>query len=217
MRQVAAKFNAMLLLGAPGTGKGTQGKMLGTLPGVLHVAMGDIFRALDKNSELGRIFGEYSTKGLLVPDEFVVKLWKQHMDKLVADGKYEPADDLLVLDGIPRNVNQARALEQYVSVSKIVVLRCEHGIESIIQRMRDRALKEGRADDANEATIRRRFEVYDAETAPVLAHYPKRLRTEVDALQMPIEVAHDVLSAVLGRTNELHTIQQPPPLVPARR
>jgi adenylate kinase len=213
MRQVAAKFNAMLLLGAPGTGKGTQGKMLGTLPGVVHVAMGDIFRALDKNGELGKIFGEYSTKGLLVPDEFVVKLWKQHMDKLVADGKYGPADDLLVLDGIPRNVNQARALEQYVSVSKIVVLRCEHGIESVIQRMKARALKEGRADDANEATIRRRFEVYDAETAPVLAHYPKRLRTDVDALQTPIEVAHDILSATLGRNSELHKIEARPSVV----
>jgi len=213
---MAAKFDAMLLLGAPGSGKGTQGKMLGTLPGIVHVAMGDIFRALDKNSELGRIFREYSSKGLLVPDEFVVKLWKQHMDKLVADGKCEPADDQLALDGIPRNVSQARALEQYVSVSKIVVLCCEHGIESIIQRMKDRALKEGRADDANEATIRRRFEVYDAETAPVLAHYPKRLRTDVDALQTPIEVAHDILSAVLGRTNELHPIQPPSPAVAGR-
>ncbi len=207
------KFNAMLLLGAPGTGKGTQGKMLGTLPGVVHVAMGDIFRALDKNSELGKIFREYSTQGLLVPDEFVVKLWKQHMDQLVAGGRYRPVDDLLVLDGIPRNVDQAKALEQYVSVRKIVVLRCDHGIQSVIQRMKDRALKEGRADDANEATIRRRFEVYDAETAPVLAHYPKTLRTEVDALQSPLEVAHDILSAVLGRTNELHVIQPPAPAV----
>jgi adenylate kinase len=210
---MAAKFNAMLLLGAPGTGKGTQGKMLGTLPGVLHVAMGDIFRALDKNSELGRIFGEYSTKGLLVPDEFVVKLWKQHMDKLVADGRYKPAGDLLVLDGIPRNVAQAEALEQYVTVGKIVVLCCEHGMDSVVQRMKDRALKEGRADDANEATIRRRFEVYDAETAPVLAHYPKRLRTDVDALQTPIEVAHDILSATLGRNNELHKIEARTPVV----
>jgi len=201
------KFETILLFGAPGSGKGTQGKMLGTLPGYVHVSSGDMFRALDRTSELGKIFMEYSTKGLLVPDEFVVKLWKQHMDQLVAGGKYKPAADLLVLDGIPRNANQAKALEQYVSVRKIIVLRCDHGIQSIIQRMKDRALKEGRADDANEATIRRRFEVYDAETAPVLAHYPKSLRTEVDALQTPLEVAHDILSAILGRTRELHVIE----------
>ena len=62
---MAAKFNAMLLLGAPGTGKGTQGKMLGTLPGVVHVAMGDIFRALDRNSELGKIFVRILDQGAI--------------------------------------------------------------------------------------------------------------------------------------------------------
>jgi len=198
-----AKYNAILLLGAPGTGKGTQGQMLGKLPGVVHVAMGDIFRSLDKTSELGKVFVEYSTKGLLVPDEFVVKLWKSHMDKMIADGKFNPASDLLILDGLPRNVNQAKEIEPVVNVTKIIVLRCEHGMNDIIQRMKDRALKQGRADDANEATIRRRFEVYEAETAPVLAHYPAKLRVDVDALQTPLAVAHDVLCAVLGRTKEM--------------
>jgi len=201
-----AKYNAILLLGAPGTGKGTQGQMLGKLPGVVHVAMGDIFRSLDKTSELGKVFVEYSTKGLLVPDEFVVKLWKSHMDKMIADGKFNPASDLLILDGLPRNVNQAKEIEPVVNVTKIIVLRCEHGMNDIIQRMKDRALKQGRADDANEATIRRRFEVYEAETAPVLAHYPAKLRVDVDALQTPLAVAHDVLCAVLGRTKEMKPI-----------
>ena len=202
-----AKCKAVLMLGAPGTGKGTQGQMLGKLPGVVHVAMGDIFRGLDKTSELGKVFVEYSTKGLLVPDEFVVKLWKAHMDKMIAGGKFTPASDLLILDGLPRNVNQAKEIEDCVNVTKIVVLRCEHGMNDIIQRMKDRALKQNRADDANEATIRRRFEVYDAETSPVLAHYPAKLRIDVDALQTPIEVAHDVLCAVLGRTKEMHAIR----------
>lgn len=201
-----AKYNAVLILGAPGTGKGTQGQMLGKLPGVVHVAMGDIFRALDKTSELGKVFVEYSTKGLLVPDEFVVKLWKSHMEKLIAGGKFNPAADLLILDGLPRNVKQAEEIAPVVNVTKIVVLRCEHGLNDIIQRMKNRALKQGRADDANEATIRRRFEVYDAETAPVLAHYPAKLRVDVDALQTPLEVAHDVLCAVLGRPKEMHAI-----------
>ncbi len=204
---MAAKYNAVLLLGAPGTGKGTQGQMLGKLPGVVHVAMGDIFRGLDKTSELGQVFVEYSTKGLLVPDEFVVKLWKSHMDGMIAGGKFNPASDLLILDGLPRNVRQVKEIENHVNVTKIVVLRCEHGLNTIIQRMKDRARKQNRADDANEATIRRRFEVYDAETAPVLAHYPAKLRIDVDALQPPLAVAHDVLCALLGRTQELHPIK----------
>ena len=192
-------FKAILLFGAPGSGKGTQGKMLGTLPGFMHVASGDLFRALDRNSELGKIFVEYSSKGLLVPDDFTVRLWKDHMDRLVSSGRFRLGTDVLVLDGIPRNVAQAKMLDPYLDVAGLIVLSCERDQESIVQRMKLRAQKEGRQDDANEATIRRRFEVYDKESRPAIDHYPARVRVVVDALQAPLAVARDVINAVLGR------------------
>lgn len=204
---MANRFRTILLLGAPGTGKGTQGEMLGRLPGVVHVACGDVFRSLDKTSDLGRVFLQYSTKGELVPDDFTVKLWKEHIDRLIRGSNYRPDADLLVLDGIPRNTNQAQILDQYLEVTRIVSLRCDHDINAIVERMKARARKQNRPDDANEQTMRRRFEVYDAETAPLLAHYPSSLRIDVDALQTPLEVAHDVLSAVLGRMAELKSIR----------
>ena len=64
--------------------------------------------------------------------------------------------------------------------------------------------------DTDEETIRRRLEVYDRESRPVLSYYPKELRVDVDALQSPIEVAHDILSALLGRTNEIHEVPPVP-------
>ena len=108
---MAGKYRCVLLFGAPGVGKGTQGKLLGRIPGFVHMASGDIFRSLDKSSELGRKFLQYSTQGLLVPDDVTIEVWKDHVGRQVAEGTYRPDRDLLVLDGIPRSVEQCRSLE----------------------------------------------------------------------------------------------------------
>jgi len=200
------KLKTILLFGAPGSGKGTQGKMLGTLPGYVHVSSGDMFRALDRNSELGKIFNEYSTKGLLVPDDFTVRLWSDHMTKLISSGKVHPETDLVILDGIPRNVNQAKMLDGHINVTKLICLRAVHNREEMVRRLKARAVKDNRLDDANEATIRNRLEVYDKESRPVLDYYPKKLRIDVEALQTPTEVAHDILCAILGRYDEMRKI-----------
>jgi adenylate kinase len=206
------KFKTILLFGAPGCGKGTQGKLLGTLPGYVHVSSGDMFRALDRTSELGKIFMEYSTKGLLVPDDFTIRLWHDHMDKLVTSGKVNPGTDTVILDGIPRNVDQARMLDDLIEVKKLIVLRAFHNRGEMVRRLKSRALKENRPDDANDATIQRRLEVYDTETRPVVEYYPKEVVVDVDALQSPTEVAHDILSAILGRPHELRPIQPAAPM-----
>jgi adenylate kinase len=204
---MAAKYKTVLLFGPPGSGKGTQGKMLGTLPGFVHVACGEVFRSIDLNSEIGRVFLQYSSKGELVPDDFTVRLWKEHIDKLVQTGAFKPDTDTLVLDGIPRNIHQAQMLDEHIEVIKLIVLRAARNREEIVRRLKSRALKENRLDDANEETIRHRLEVYDKESKPVLKFYPPAIRVDVDALQSPIEVAHDILSAILGRTEELHAIE----------
>src|SRR5271154_193118 len=193
------KIKAILLFGAPGSGKGTQGKMLGTLPGFHHLACGAVFRSIDLNSEVGKVFLKYSSKGELVPDDFTVRLWKEHIDKLIHTGAFKPDSTVLVLDGIPRNIHQAKMLDPYIEVMKLISLRVGHNRKEIIRRLKSRALKENRLDDANEKTIQHRLEVYDSESLPLLARYPTEKHVDVDALQTPIEVAHDILSAILGR------------------
>lgn len=211
------KIKTILLFGAPGSGKGTQGKTLGTLPGFYHLACGDVFRSIDLNSEIGKVFLQYSSKGELVPDDFTARLWKDHIDKLIHTGAFKPESTVLVLDGIPRNIHQAKMLDPYIEVIKLICLRAVHNREEMIRRLKSRALKDNRLDDANEATIRHRLEVYDSESRPVVAYYPKSLRVDVDALQSPIEVAHDILSAVLGRTQELHAVDAPVVVGAAKR
>ncbi|MCC6579316.1 MAG: nucleoside monophosphate kinase [Phycisphaeraceae bacterium] len=193
---MADKYKTILLFGAPGSGKGTQGKVLGSVPGYYHCSCGDVFRNMDVNSELGKVFLQYSTKGLLVPDDFTVKLWQDAINKHAASGKYKPNRDLLILDGIPRTLAQAQIMDDLIDVLVVVHLVC-HDQEKMIDRLRRRALKENRKDDADENVIRKRWSVYEAETQPVLGHYPQSLIAEVDAVQTPGQVLRDALNVVL--------------------
>ena len=105
------RYPAILLFGYPGSGKGTQGVVLGHMPNLLHLAMGDIFRALDKASDMGKEFLSYSTKGLLVPDEFTVRLWQQHVAGLQANGRYKPGYHTLHRISPPTRASRAAASE----------------------------------------------------------------------------------------------------------
>ncbi len=192
---MADRYRSILLFGPPGVGKGTQGKLLGSVPGFFHLATGDMFRGLDKNSDLGKEVVSYSSRGELVPDELTVRLWQQHVMGLIENGTYAPTRDVLVLDGIPRSVTQAQALDDKLDVLAIIHLTCPD-IDEMVQRMKGRALKEGRKDDADENVIRRRFEVYESETSTVLGHYDAALVNDIDGVGKPARVLRDVLGVV---------------------
>ncbi|MBX3381943.1 MAG: nucleoside monophosphate kinase [Phycisphaeraceae bacterium] len=196
------RYQTILLFGAPGAGKGTQGKILGQVPGFYHLSCGEVFRTLDTASELGKTFLQYSSRGLLVPDDVTVKMWQQNMHARTVLSDYKPRADLLVLDGIPRNVNQARLLEKHVNVLLIIHLVCPDK-EEMIKRLRRRALKENRIDDAKEDVIRKRWSVYENETYPVLEHYPASIIREVDATGSPARVLEHILEQVVP-VQEVH-------------
>lgn len=191
------RYPAVLLFGYPGSGKGTQGVVLGQMPNLLHLAMGDIFRALDKQSEMGKEFLSYSTKGLLVPDEFTVRLWKQHVEGLHRQGTYDPSYHVLLLDGIPRTPQQVELLKELVDVLKIIHLVIEND-EALIARLSGRALKSNRPDDADPEVIRKRIDVYRQETSPVLGAYPADLTVNVNADQHPLAVLRDIAHVLSG-------------------
>jgi adenylate kinase len=189
------KYRTFLLFGAPGSGKGTQGKTLGTIPRFYHCPCGDVFRSIDTRSDVGKAFLEYSSKGELVPDKVTVELWKEAIDAAVDAHKFKPDIDILVLDGIPRNAAQAKIMEKMIDVEKVFHLSCPNR-ETLFTRLKKRALKDNRLDDANEQVIQRRLETYERESKPVLAHYPKDKITVVDATQPPAKVLLDILASV---------------------
>jgi adenylate kinase len=189
------RYRTILLFGAPGSGKGTQGKIIGQIPGFHHSASGDIFRTLDLQSETGRKFWEYARRGELVPDEFTISLWKQFIKGVELVNQFHPENEFLVLDGIPRNHKQAKLLDDTLEVVAVVYLRAD--LSKMVERLRRRALKENRFDDASDDVIRRRLEVYERETKPVLDYYPKEIVHQIDATMSQIRVLHEILKILV--------------------
>src|SRR4051794_37792642 len=128
------RYQTILLFGAPGSGKGTQGKIMGTIPGFHHSSTGDIFRSLDLQSDVGRKFWEYAGRGELVPDEFTIGLWKQYIKGLEFINQFHPETEFLVLDGLPRNRKQAELLKDLIDVVAIIYLRADKA--KMIERLR---------------------------------------------------------------------------------
>jgi len=188
------RYVTYLFLGAPGSGKGTQGKVLGMIPRFFHCACGEVFRSLDLRTPLGQKFVEYSSKGLLVPDDMTVELWRTKIEAQVLEAEFKPDIDALVLDGIPRNVNQAKLMENLIDVRRVFHLSCPNRDE-LVRRLRKRAIKDNRFDDASEEVIRKRLATFEQETKPVLNFYSS-LVTSVDALQPPVKVLQDILEVI---------------------
>jgi adenylate kinase len=188
------RYVTYLFMGAPGSGKGTQGKALGAVPRFFHCACGEVFRSLDLRTPLGQKFVEYSSKGLLVPDDLTVELWRTKIEAQVLEAEFKPDIDALVLDGIPRNVNQAKLMENLIDVRGVFHLSCPNRNE-LVRRLRKRAIKDNRLDDASEEVIRKRLATYEEETKPVLDFY-SGLVTEIDALQPPVKVLQDILVVI---------------------
>ena len=190
------RYPSILLFGGPGAGKGTQGAVIGQMPNLVHLAMGDIFRAIDKKSSLGEEFQSYSATGLLVPDELTIRVFKQHVSDLIEQGKIDPCYHTLILDGIPRTTAQVELLEDVIHVLRLIHLVIDDR-DALIARLRGRATKANRVDDADDDVIRKRIEVYERETHPVLEKYPKKLIAKVNADQPPLAVLRDVADCLV--------------------
>lgn len=189
------KRPALIILGAPGSGKGTQGKILGSVPRFFHCACGDVFRSLDTRTALGQQFVDYSSRGELVPDELTIELWKAQIDNHGDAHVYKPDIDFLILDGIPRNVRQAEILDRYIEVHQVFHLSCPNRNE-LARRMRKRALKDNRLDDASDRVIDQRIATYEAETKPILEYYPSDRVTTIDATQPPVKVLAEMIQRI---------------------
>ena len=110
----STKYKTILLFGGPGCGKGTQGKVLGSLPNFSHVSSGDIFRGLSSQSTIGQEFRSFLNKGLLVPDELTVRVWLRYMSGLEHLERFVPDFHVLISDGIPRTPVQADLLKDHL-------------------------------------------------------------------------------------------------------
>ena len=191
-----AKYNTFIIFGAPGSGKGTQGAILGRIPRLFHFSCGDAFRSMDTRTEVGQEFLKYSSEGKLVPDEVTVRFWKAQIDNQVEAHIFKPDIDFLVLDGIPRNIEQAEIMEEYLNIIKLFHLSVPNR-EELARRLRKRAIKDNRLDDANDDVIDRRVKTYEEESKELLDYYPKKIITAIDAEHPPVKVLAGILEGIM--------------------
>ncbi|MER7978822.1 adenylate kinase [Streptomyces sp. NPDC095817] len=185
----------IVLVGPPGAGKGTQAAFLAKNLGIPHISTGDLFRAnISRQTELGKLAKSYMDKGDLVPDEVTIAMAKDRMEQPDAENGF-------LLDGFPRNVSQAEALDEMLSTEGMkldAVLDLEVPEDEVVRRIAGRRIcrndsshvfhvsykapkREGvcdvcggelyQRDDDSEETVRKRLEVYHTQTEPIIDYY----------------------------------------------
>jgi adenylate kinase len=185
----------IILLGPPGSGKGTQGEILARRTGILRVSTGDLLRdAVARGTELGRQARSYMEQGLLVPDEVIIGLLAEVLSSPAAAGG-------VIMDGFPRTIKQAEAVETLLAQrgGRVdVVLWFVVPEEELQRRVLGRAAQEGRSDDTAEA-LRRRLAAYREQTEPLVDWYRRRGNlVEIQAVGSIPEIA-DRVRAGVGR------------------
>ena len=202
----------VLFLGPPGSGKGTMAERVSVTCNLAHISTGDILRAeIKQGTDLGKLAKDYIDKGALVPDEVIIDMMKERF-------KQDDAKGGVLLDGFPRTVAQAEALDKIIKLDACINLVVE--AEVIVDRVVSRRVcsacgavhsvktHEGtqcakcsadlitRPDD-NEETVRERFRVYEEQTSPLIEYYTKQgIVTDVDAT-LPIEEEAELICSIL--------------------
>lgn len=186
----------LLLIGAPGAGKGTQAERLSEAFGIPAISTGDIFRHNVKNeTELGKQAKAFMDRGEYVPDSLTNDLVRDRLS-------HADAAEGFLLDGYPRTADQVVELDSILAAqgNKLdVVVQLTADTDEVVRRLLNRALEQGRADDT-EDVIRRRLEVYEEQTAPLTSTYAARdLVVMIDGLGEVAEVTGRILEALSAR------------------
>jgi len=205
-----ARFKTFLVFGPNGIGKGTNAKAVGILPGYLHFSTGDMFRFLVARvkegtaSDLERRIDGIMKSGGLVDDETTVKLARENLEAVVSKGRFNIQTDYLLLDGLPRNVEQAKMIEPFIEICGILHVTAKR--EVAVARITGRARMEGRKDDQDAEAVGRRLDIFFENAARILSYYDKnfdgqmsyssRLIYYINADQRPTKVLQDFLSCL---------------------
>jgi len=182
---MAEKYKSLVIFGPPGIGKGTQAKLLAENKKYFHFSTGEMFRGLQTNpkmanSEIGKKVHELISAGNFVDDKTTIQLFFKTLEEYVKEKKFNPKKQILLLDGIPRNSNQVELIQEKIDVVKLIYFFCDDE-NILIERLKKRAVIEGRKDDKEEV-IRKRLEIYKKDTEAVLKKYDESLVLRINGM-----------------------------------
>lgn len=190
----------MVLLGPPAAGKGTQGRRLAARFGGAHLDTGEVLRThVDRGTELGKVARGHMERGELLPDEVVIAM---------VTGRLAEPDcaEEFVLDGFPRTVPQAEALDRHLAglsmpLQAVVQLRISN--DELRRRLAERARVEDRGDDVDAEAVQRRIDSYVQDTRPLVYYYLRRgLLVQIDGIGAIDQVSERIVDGVAARTRE---------------
>ncbi|MBD5200856.1 MAG: adenylate kinase [Bacteroidales bacterium] len=190
----------LVLFGAPGSGKGTQSAKLIDEYGLYHISTGEVLRDhIARGTDLGKIADQYISKGQLIPDDLMIDILDDVLEKNAAGKKG------VVFDGFPRTIPQAKALKELLQrrgTDLHAVVGLEVPEEELIDRMLKRGQQTGRADD-NEDTIKKRLEVYHNQTEPLRDFYTAENKyLGINGTGVVDEIFDNIAQGIKERTGE---------------
>ena len=186
----------LVLFGPPGAGKGTQTKLQKKQYDLVHISTGDVFRALDENSDLAQLAKSYADKGNLVPDEITIQILESEVQK-------HTDINGVIYDGFPRTTDQAVALDKFLDKKDTAVTMMLSLIvpeNELKERLLERAKVSGRADDAKPEIIKTRIANYNKSTAPVAEFYKNQNKlVEINGVGTIEEIFDRLTQAINAR------------------
>jgi adenylate kinase family enzyme len=196
--ELVPQVPGLLLIGPPGSGKGTIGKALAMLPGFTHCSSGDIIRTATRRDGVDSRRSQLVANGGLISDEDLWELFDLYLDQYTNANDLGDRGQFLLIDGIPRCQSQVDELAQRVAICGVFCLDCGNP-DILVRRLQQRFTLDARSDDANQRVIQQRLRLFHKQTQPLIDAYPKEIVFHIDASQRP----ESVLCAVLKSLSQI--------------